>query len=720
MYIKEKEIIHNMEDMNNNNERKELDITGIPLNAKKLLSMCKEHDWYLDACRRAVTRAHVSPEGISQRVIEFIGSLKEKDPSLAFAMSPTTLHDNTLVGPEYASYFTCDPSKAQTHFFSTTYNSCINEEGLENVLIRDNKRATGLVAKTRLMNFIKCLEFGDMKWKHPEHENTGWVIAGGLISGSLLSNEKWEEIKKKTDIDIFVYGQTVEQRRDMAMFLAEHLSKVEGFRKFKVFKSVIQVHIKDAPEIQIVCPFARSPLGVLINFDSTFIQVGYDGENFYSTPGYCFFTPRNQSLIVRYNFRFYRFLKVLKRGFLPVTDSRGHLMYPRKLLFSATWKLNFKQCNSGSWKLWVEDGAEMVNADFDLMKPDVDWEKMSFEELEKEFAPEAQTLSNGFDIYTRGVNNTLPLPEDGDTSNLYKYNVLLRNIRILPTQDEYNLASTKEDPLIVKHVDFVDDNKVYPHRKYTTWRTDKEPVRVIEGVFLFKDLDVSEKKEVPSEDENNNNEKELTGKEIYEKNQSLRDRIDFEDLHTYVKEPKNMKVIPIEELGCLMDAFAHGDTYGSSAGVIYRGDGMVKVRTVISFNPCMVFGVDDLFLHQISLDQNSNRRYNGVVHLSNLRRWIIKAHEHIDEICFSDDRDMIIAMLRESVKPEINEEGEGEKLGIKVSEFLRAIRHVTNTREFQEIANKESCLKPHAIEGLKGEMPVLFCTRLYVTRENIN
>lgn len=687
---------------------KVLNIRDIPLNIEKLEYKCKNDSTFIKRCRECITRAHVSKNGIPENMMEFIKTVTINNPSLAFALCPTTLHDQSRTNHE--SYFVCDPFNSREYTYPTSYTPCVEDASMAKMIDTDSIRSNYKIARYRFFEFISSL--GHFPWKHPSLKGTGCVIAGGLVSGCLLSEDKWSEIEEKTDIDFFVYGPTLACRSAMAMILATTLSKVNGFRHFKLFKCVIQVSIKNSPDIQIISPFAESPLGVLMNFDSTFIQIGYDGEKFYCTPGYCFFTPRNESLICRYNFRWHRFYKMMKRGFVPVTDNRGHIMYPKKLLFSNRWKLNIGDEKRKIWKVWVVDENNIqIKASFDLDKPDIYEGRLSLIKLKENYKPDAQTLSNGFDIYTRGVNNTLPLPEDGDTSDLYKYNVLLRNIRMLPVQEEYNLASSNENPLMVDHVDFVDPEEVYPRRKYTSFKADNEPVRIIEGIFMFNDMGPTVPVIV--------NEPDKKERQIL-KNQKIIDRIEFEDLHTSIQENEKLLTLPVQELGCLIEAFAKNGFYESSVGRISRKDGMVKIRTVVAFNPCMVFGVDDLFLPHSSLDQNHNRLYNGVVHLSNLRRWIIKAHKHMDEVCFSDERDMIVAMLREEAKKELGENDGEPELGVKVSEFFRALKHVLNNKNFIEIANKESCMRPHATEGLAGEMPVLFCTRLYVTKEDIN
>ena len=103
-----------------------------------------------------------------------------------------------------------------------------------------------------------------------------------------------------------------------------------------------------------------------------------------------------------------------------------------------------------------------------------------------------------------------------------------------------------------------------------------------------------------------------------------------------------------------------------------------------------------------------------MVKLANMTRWILKAHEHKGVVTTASSRETILAVLQEELKDKLQKGDQAPYT--PVSEFMRAIRHVANEAEFEETANKLSCNKPHAAKGLLGEMPALFCSRLYVTR----
>jgi len=875
-----------------------------------LEKLCASYQWYIAASRRVVTLAHVSKKGLTKAFLRAVGRIASTNPALAFALAPTTLHENTLVAPEIAQFFTCDPLLVRRLDVKSSYSPVIEQEACKNIGMAElndpDDRPSRVEAVERVQSVTAFLRDGDgtFPWLHPERTDTGVLLAGGFPCAALLSKAKYEEILKNTDLDLFIYSTDETGQREMAAIILRHMEKLGGrlqqvvigaaeteAEATKVLKTACVYQVAGLErEVQIILPFACSPLGVLINFDSTFIQVGYQERvvsespvpSFIATPGYCFFTPRSESLITRYNIRYYRMMKVLTRGFIPVSDERGHLLYPSKIFFSSRWRLGLggagkrdaawikaatirsyilrkaipreeieklvgaelmeeseekahlalpdsfftdrevwgaaaavtEACaasyNAGSRRytvsIWGPGGKTKDKFSCWLGKPQVTWVDVKSEEALANFDPQGATLSNGFDLYTAGVNNTLPPAEGGETEDLYEMNVLLRNIEILEPKKTYNLAAPEERPLEVKWCAFPDERETYRAEIYK--RCGTEPVRTIEGVFLFGDAKTEEQidadyieyekrklaswekfnrkldlkarlinkrealrlqaeedhliklkaaRETGTSDEPTEEDERIeklearleklkakeTARLISQKAKKIEVReaaqemidapkeerdphrvkmaslithIDFRDLHRYIATPKDMVCIGVEELPFMMRAFGTGEKeYTTKSGaVIKRSDGMVKVRATITFNPCMIFDVDDLFLPQRSLDTHAKRRYNAVVKLANLTRWIVKAHEHHGVLTTASSRKMIMAALQEELKDAVKKDGQPSNM--PVVEFMRAIRHVANEAEFEEQSNKMSCTKPHAAKGMPGEMPALFCSRLYVTR----
>jgi hypothetical protein len=152
-------------------------------------------------------------------------------------------------------------------------------------------------------------------------------------------------------------------------------------------------------------------------------------------------------------------------------------------------------------------------------KPRTEWyEFENAAEAMSKFNPNGATLSNGFDIYTAGVNSTLPTPVDGEINSGYCYTVLLRNVRVLPAQEEYVMTAPKEpDQSVIKHKELGSFSKDYCSKG--EFRRCECPscalvVRRVEGIFFFntepetyeemealkeKNKDVDEKKNAETE-----------------------------------------------------------------------------------------------------------------------------------------------------------------------------------------------------------------------------
>ena len=377
----------------------------------RLAYYVSQYPWYLDASRRAVTLSHVSSEGLAKDVVQVVGTFRRANQALGFALSPTTIHDDIVTSPSKAPYFTYDPTTLtdKSKEYKSEYTSILTEECLKqrvesgsglNHGILGGQQSTQM-ALERLHEFIKPIfgnegdksqspkgeplvenmkssfvvdtekksssqskaaekssitlaNLGENKkffpWTHPELADTGCIIAGGLIGALFYDEPRWEKVKATTDIDIFVYGPDEASSQAMFLLITEHFESIGA--TFKHFYSVVRVILEGAPDIQIICPHAKSPLGVLVNFDFTSIQIAYQGaydlgikkhtEKFMATPGYCYFTPRGESYMTRYNIRFVRLMKVIERGFNPVASTRGHYLFPGRVFVSSQWRITIE------------------------------------------------------------------------------------------------------------------------------------------------------------------------------------------------------------------------------------------------------------------------------------------------------------------------------------------------------------------------------------------
>ena len=175
------------------------------------------------------------------------------------------------------------------------------------------------------------------------------VLLAGTLPASLQVEELYKSNKHFNCVDLFIYGQTATKRYKS---LEELLKRLEMYSrdykiKYNVCKNIVTASlwkIDHSPEgliykrnpcsppqkeketkhcyleIKIIYTNAKIRSEILYNFDSTFIQVGYDNCTFCSTSEFHYFTPRRESLVFRSSIQFHRLMKIMERGFLPVLD----------------------------------------------------------------------------------------------------------------------------------------------------------------------------------------------------------------------------------------------------------------------------------------------------------------------------------------------------------------------------------------------------------------
>ena len=122
----------------------------------------------------------------------------------------------------------------------------------------------------------------------------GVLLAGGLPSQAI--NAAVKNIAAASDIDLFIYGKTPEERTAVftrvltvlnAPAVATHLADGQGVNEtlFCVTGSVCTVlHPAFTRPIQIIFSDATTPTCILSRFDLTACQVGFDGRDFLMTP----------------------------------------------------------------------------------------------------------------------------------------------------------------------------------------------------------------------------------------------------------------------------------------------------------------------------------------------------------------------------------------------------------------------------------------------------
>ena len=206
------------------------------------------------------------------------------------------------------------------------------------------------------------------------HREAGFIIAGGMFSiifdDYLSTKTNW---LLKTDVDFFVYGKTHEFRvrafeiimrvltreypmgpsnrhkMNLEMSIDEYIVDGKPVMAYSVLKSVVtaqryeyldknyqpvgywrsdpqrEVTGKGAYRLdqhersiafQVINTNSKDGFEVIMNFDTSHIQVGFDCfDGWIATPYWELYYPRREALLVRYNMRGGRFTKALYRGF---------------------------------------------------------------------------------------------------------------------------------------------------------------------------------------------------------------------------------------------------------------------------------------------------------------------------------------------------------------------------------------------------------------------
>lgn len=247
--------------------------------------------------------------------------------------NPLNVKESYFIGNHYAA----DKPKSILNFWNTypvvdnvtylnsgcnPYNLCCNQDEL----------------KRRLLEWF------------PMADNL--CYSGVMVAGTLPATVHVEELyrlrKTFNWVDLFIYGKTATQRYKSLEELLKRLDMYSRDYKikynvcnntitasmWKIDKGAEGLVYKKGPcslesketkrhcdfEIKIIYTNAKTRSEILYNFDSTYIQVGYDSCTFCSTPEFHYFTPRRESLIVRSSILLHRLLKISEKGFLPVLD----------------------------------------------------------------------------------------------------------------------------------------------------------------------------------------------------------------------------------------------------------------------------------------------------------------------------------------------------------------------------------------------------------------
>lgn len=147
------------------------------------------------------------------------------------------------------------------------------------------------------------------------------LVAGGIISG-LVDGSYDEKTYENSDIDIFVYGSTVnELHSNMERVyddLVEQLYNEGGTIYSFVYNHTNIVTILSTSynrPIQLIGYYTDDPHNILNNFDMSHLQIGYNGSNLLMTSAFVNAIECGVSHIMKNSIYAYRFAKAYKRGY---------------------------------------------------------------------------------------------------------------------------------------------------------------------------------------------------------------------------------------------------------------------------------------------------------------------------------------------------------------------------------------------------------------------
>lgn len=251
-------------------------------------------------------------------------------PEYALAFKPLAYPFIPVAGfPDPERAFTCDPLAARAApDYAAASADLVSFHGMPG--LSDAPRAR-LVAPAVAWGRIAGVLPG-MPWRTADGRG-GVLLGGGFPSLCLAGN--WAAFEAECDLDLFVWGADEAARRGAFSCALEYLAARGA--AFETLHSVVRAVLPGMPEVQLINSDVGTPLEVLANFDASHIQAGWDGERFICTPEWAFYSPRGQSLLVRHTVRYHRLLKLVRRGWEPVTLQAKVLVLPARRSWASVY-----------------------------------------------------------------------------------------------------------------------------------------------------------------------------------------------------------------------------------------------------------------------------------------------------------------------------------------------------------------------------------------------
>jgi hypothetical protein len=246
--------------------------------------------------------------------------------------------------------------------------------------------------------------FDGFNWDHV-------CVAGGLLTG--LIDKKYDPaVYAESDIDVFIYGSTVEEAKSHSMRVFKFLQTKFNDLWVVPYKceSIIVVNLctgKMNRSIQLICITGiTTPRQLIDKFDLSHCQIAFDGKEFICTPQ-CMETMRSrQTQLVGNRTSEYRLYKAYMRGFSVIIPNHP---------------VNVKTCDETGFSYGFAESTPIVDnlRHYTLDKLLTEdtimvFSKMSFNPRNKE-----QYIKNGTAIQYCGINDWVNDYIKSHTPNAY-------------------------------------------------------------------------------------------------------------------------------------------------------------------------------------------------------------------------------------------------------------------------------------------------------------
>ena len=346
--------------------------------------------------------------------------------------------------------FTASAERKVVETFHPLFKAC-NEE--TDLLLRSHQKAATLVpeevAVERIREELKTLglkELFPLMRTDKQRGDVKLVFAGGFVHACCLDEPMFAYITEqkplgtsrnpdeKSDLDLFVIGKDLDAKRNLLRKAITLIMKKEGVT-MSMYGSVFRFHGL-AREVQVIFSEEIDLMNLLCSFDMSHIQCAYSDEEICVTSTWQLFTPFNRSLITSALQSPYRLTKALRRGFLPVYDTRSfsiknqnfygddnnlsdgdHIEFSQQLLWGKTSPDVEEKDLPKSLQpaVFVKEGCSQYRFVETERRKDIPWKNINLSEA-IEVSEDIEALTRSFAHY-KSMDDTLPISDRHDDSS---------------------------------------------------------------------------------------------------------------------------------------------------------------------------------------------------------------------------------------------------------------------------------------------------------------